>query len=92
MQQRLSFGARAHSLDDIEKIAQIGFKYAEIEWKDASTIRDEGERLLTLQKRLSITYLAHGPNEKDRSDADEITEHMAPEDPPPFGSGLGDGY
>ncbi len=78
MQQILCFGARAHCLDEIEKIAQIGFSFAEIDWKDASTIRAEGERLLTLQKRLSITYLAHGPNEKDRSDADEITEHMAP--------------
>lgn len=78
MQQTLSFGARAHSLEEIEKIAPIGFRFVEIDWKDASTIRDERERLLTLQKRLSITYLAHGPNEKDRSDADEITEHMAP--------------
>ena len=78
MQRTLSFGARAHSIDEIEKIAHIGFKFAEIDWKDASTICEERERLLTLQKRLSVTCLAHGPNEKDRSDADEITEHMAP--------------
>jgi sugar phosphate isomerase/epimerase len=78
MQRTLSFGARAHSIDEIEKIAQIGFGFVEIDWKDASAIEVEREKLLTLQNRLSVTYLAHGPNEKDRSDSDEIAEHMAP--------------
>jgi sugar phosphate isomerase/epimerase len=78
MHRSVSFGARAHSLEEIEESARLGFDVAEIDWKDAETIYRERDILLELRKTLSLTYLAHGPNEKDRSDADEISEHMAP--------------
>jgi sugar phosphate isomerase/epimerase len=75
---KLLFGARAHSPEEVELVVRMGFEFAEIDWKDPQEIRRVWEGLVDIQGRRSVAYLAHGPNEKDRFDADEITEHMAP--------------
>jgi len=72
------FGARAHSLDDIEFLAQAGFKFAEIDWKDPRLLSTQLAELEALQDKYSIAYLAHGPNERNPFDVDEIIEVMGP--------------
>jgi sugar phosphate isomerase/epimerase len=72
------FGARAHSLDEIEFLAEAGFEFAEIDWKDPDFLSTKLTELAALQAKYSIVYLAHGPNERNPFDVDEIIEVMGP--------------
>lgn len=72
------FGARAHSLDEIEFLAKAGFEFAEIDWKDPDFLSTQLAELATLQDKYGIVYLAHGPNERNPFDVDEIIEAMGP--------------
>jgi sugar phosphate isomerase/epimerase len=72
------FGARAHSLDDVEFLARAGFEFAEIDWKDPHLVETELAELAGLRDRYTIAYLAHGPNEGDPFDVDELVERMGP--------------
>lgn len=72
------FGARAYSLDAVEFLAEAGFEFAEIDWKDPRLASAELAELATLRDRYGIGYLAHGPNERDPFDVDEIIAGMGP--------------
>ena len=74
----MHFGARAHSLGDVEFLARAGFEFAEIDWKDPHHVETELAELARLQDRYTITYLAHGPNEGDPFDVDELVQGMGP--------------
>jgi sugar phosphate isomerase/epimerase len=74
----MHFGARAHSLDEIEFLAQAGFEFAEIDWKDPCLLSTQLAELEALQGKCGIAYLAHGPNERNPFDVDEIIEVMGP--------------
>ena len=75
----MDFGARAYSLDDVEYLAQAGFQFAEIDWKDPALINAGLAKLAMLQERHTIAYLAHGPNERNPFDVDEIVDVMGPQ-------------
>ncbi|MCP4544286.1 MAG: sugar phosphate isomerase/epimerase [Chloroflexi bacterium] len=72
------FGARAYSLDAIKFLAKAGFEFAEIDWKDPQIVSATLADLAVLQDRYGIVYLAHGPNEGNPFDVDEIVEVMGP--------------
>jgi len=72
------FGARAHSPDDVEFLARAGFEFAEIDWKDPHLLETELAELAGLQDRYTISYLAHGPNEGDPFDVDDLVQGMGP--------------
>ncbi len=72
------FGARAHSLDEIKFLAEAGFEFAEIDWKNPRLLSTQLAELEALQDKYSIIYLAHGPNERNPFDVDEIIEVMGP--------------
>jgi sugar phosphate isomerase/epimerase len=72
------FGARAHSLGDVEFLARAGFEFAEIDWKDPRHVETELAELAGLRDRYTIAYLAHGPNEGDPFDVDELVAGMGP--------------
>ena len=72
------FGARAHSVDDVEFLALAGFEFAELDWKDPRRVSRQLADLAALRDRCGIAYLAHGPNEHDPFDVDEIAEVMGP--------------
>ncbi|MDY7039860.1 MAG: sugar phosphate isomerase/epimerase [Chloroflexota bacterium] len=74
----MHFGARAHSLDEIEFLAEADFAFAEIDWKDPHFLTTQLAELAVLQDKYGITYLAHGPNERDPFGVDEIIEVMGP--------------
>ncbi len=72
------FGARAYSLDAVRFLAEAGFGFAEIDWKDPQAVSAVLADLAVLRDRYGIVYLAHGPNERDPFDVDGIVEVMVP--------------
>jgi sugar phosphate isomerase/epimerase len=56
-------GARAYSLDDVEFLAESGFDFAEIDWRDPDLVRPQIDELAALRDKYDIDYLAHGPKE-----------------------------
>ncbi|MCR4407912.1 MAG: sugar phosphate isomerase/epimerase [Anaerolineae bacterium] len=74
----MHFGARAHSLDDIEFLAESDFEFAEIDWKAPRLVSQRLAELAILRDKYGIIYLAHGPNERSPFDLDEIVEVMGP--------------
>jgi sugar phosphate isomerase/epimerase len=56
-------GARAYSLDDIEFLAEAGFEFAEIDWRDPDLVRPQMDELAMLRTKYDVDYLAHGPKE-----------------------------
>ena len=57
------FGARAYSLDDVEFLAEAGFDFAEIDWRDPDLVCPQMDELAMLRCKYDIDYLAHGPKE-----------------------------
>ena len=51
------FGARAYSLDGIRFLAETGFEFAEIDWKDPQVVSAALADLIALQDRYGIVYL-----------------------------------
>jgi sugar phosphate isomerase/epimerase len=74
----MHFGARAHSLDEIEFLAETDFEFAEIDWKDPRFLGTELADLTALRDKYGVAYLAHGPNERNPFDVDEIVGVMGP--------------
>ena len=72
------FGARAYSLDAVKFLAEADFEFAEIDWKDPRLVSAELTKLAALQDGYGIVYLAHGPNERNPFDVDEIVKVMGP--------------
>ena len=71
-------GARAHSLDDIEFLAEVDFDFAEIDWKDPRLVQQQLDELATLRAKYDIHYLAHGPNEGNPFDIEQIVDVLGP--------------
>ena len=71
-------GARAHSLEDVAFLAEAGFAFAEIDWKEPGVVRAQIRGLAALQKQHGIAYLAHGPNEEDPFGIESMTAFLEP--------------
>ncbi len=71
-------GARAHSPADVEFLARAGFGFAEIDYRDPVLVRQQRRELAALRDRHGIAYLAHGPNEGNPFDVDEIARVLGP--------------
>ena len=74
----MRFGARAYAFDDIRSLAHAGFEFAEIDWKAPDLLSTQLAELARLRDEYAIDYLAHGPNERNPFDVDEIVEVMGP--------------
>jgi sugar phosphate isomerase/epimerase len=70
----MHFAARAHSLADVEFLAQAGFELAELDWLEPDLVRPQMGELAALRDRTGIGYLAHGPKEGNPF----TTEHHGP--------------
>jgi sugar phosphate isomerase/epimerase len=76
--ESMQFGARTHSPREVELLAEAGFEFAEIDWKDAAEARRSIPDLARLRASHGIRYLAHGPNEVDPFDADALDRVTRP--------------
>jgi sugar phosphate isomerase/epimerase len=65
-------------LDDVVYLAEAGFDFAEVDWRDPHLVCPQLPALAALRDKYGIAYLAHGPNERDPFDVDEIAEVMGP--------------
>lgn len=74
----MQFGARAYSLDDVAFLARAGLNFVEVDWKDPALVRQQMPDMAALQDEYGIAYLAHGPNEGDPFDVDEIEHTLGP--------------
>jgi sugar phosphate isomerase/epimerase len=71
-------GGRAHSLHDVERIAQEGFQFAEISILDEQSFMAELGHLKRMQNMYGITYLAHGPEEGAATDPEILRREYVP--------------
>jgi sugar phosphate isomerase/epimerase len=74
----MDFGARAYSLDDVRFLGETSFDFAELDWKDPHLLAGQLADLAALRERYGIAYLAHGPNERDPFDLDELAGVLGP--------------
>jgi len=74
----MDFGARAHSVRDVMFLAEAGFDFAEIDWKDPDAAMTAVGELSRLREEYGIAFLAHGPNEGNPFDITEIVERLEP--------------
>ena len=74
----MHIGARAHSVDDIGFVAEAGFGFAEIDWKEPALLRTQLARLASLRSKHGIAYLAHGPREGNPFDVERLEGVLGP--------------
>jgi sugar phosphate isomerase/epimerase len=72
------FGARAYSLDDVEFLAEAGFEFAEIDWRDPDLVRPQMDELAMLRFKYDVDYLAHGPKEGNPFSTDHHATWLEP--------------
>jgi sugar phosphate isomerase/epimerase len=76
----VKIGGRAHTAADAEEIARAGFPFAEISLIDDHALHGgELEQLQRIASAYGITYLAHGPEEGDAMDPDELRRSYLPQ-------------
>lgn len=71
-------GGRAHNLEEIKMVSQLGYPFAEINIDDHQEIDRQLDDLLKLKKQHKIYYLAHYPNEGNPSDVNTLRDKFVP--------------
>jgi sugar phosphate isomerase/epimerase len=74
----MQFGARAYSTGDALYLAQAGLDFAEVDWREPQAARAQLQELALIRNEYGIAYLAHGPNEGDPFNVDQIAQEMGP--------------
>ena len=74
----MKIGARAYAMEDVGFLGESGFDFAEIDWKDPDLVQAQLAEFKELKKTYGLFYLAHGPNEPNPFDADEIDRKITP--------------
>ncbi len=74
----ISIGGRAHSLDEIRAVAELGYPFAEICLYRPEEVEREFDELKRLKEHYGITYLAHYPNEDNPLDAGVLARRFVP--------------
>jgi sugar phosphate isomerase/epimerase len=71
-------GARAYSLEDVEFLAEAGFDFAEVEWRDPDLVRPQIDDLVMLCAKYDIALFAHGPKEGNPFGTDHHATWLEP--------------
>jgi sugar phosphate isomerase/epimerase len=74
----VTIGGRAHTLDEIKQVGDLGYPFAEINLDDPDTISRQIGELLELKQHYKLYYLAHYPNEGNPSDLKTLKEVFVP--------------
>ena len=74
----VTIGGRAHSLEEIKQVGELGYPFAEINLDDPQTIENQLDQLLELKEQYNLYYLAHYPNEGNPSDLKNLKEVFVP--------------
>lgn len=71
-------GGRAHSIDEVERIAAAGFPFVEISILNERSFAADFSRLKRIQDSCGISYLAHGPEEGAAADPEALRRDYLP--------------
>jgi sugar phosphate isomerase/epimerase len=71
-------GGRAHSVEEVQFIAQAGFPFAEISIRSISEFRSNLNSLKRIRDAYGIFYLAHGPEEDNPWDPEALRKNFLP--------------
>ena len=71
-------GGRAHSVEDVEFIAQAGFPFVEISIRTVAEFQRDLHVLKQIKDSYGIFYLAHGPEEDNPWDPEKQRENFLP--------------
>ena len=74
----VTIGGRAHSLEEIKQVGELGYPFAEINLDDPQTVENQLDQLLELKQQYGLYYLAHYPNEGNPSDLKNLKEVFVP--------------
>ncbi len=74
----VTIGGRAHTLEEIKLVGELGYPFAEINLDDPEQVADQLDQLLKLKERYELYYLAHYPNEGNPSDLKTLKEVFVP--------------
>lgn len=78
MDETVFIGGRAHSVADVEFIAQAGFPFAEISIRSPREFHSDLHFLKRIQDEHRIFYLAHGPEEDNPWSPEALRENFLP--------------
>ena len=73
-----TIGGRAHTLDEIIQVCELGYPFVEINLDDPDTISARMNQLLEMKEKYGIYYLAHFPNEGNPSDLEQLQNIFMP--------------
>lgn len=71
-------GGRAHSIEHVKEIVDLGYPFAEICLYDPDKVTEEMKDFIDLKQNNNIYYLAHYPNEDNPSDPDIMRKKYLP--------------
>ena len=74
----VTIGGRAHTIEEIIQVGELGYPFAEINIDDPEKIENELNELLRLKKHFGLNYLAHYPNEGNPADLDSLQNRFLP--------------
>lgn len=65
----MRFGGVAHTIEQVETIGSLGLDFAEVRLSTEGDLINHPDKLLQAARKLGLTYLVHGPGEKDPRDS-----------------------
>jgi len=71
-------GGRAHSIEHVKEIVDLGYPFAEICLYDPDKVMEELKDFIDLKQNNDIYYLAHYPNEDNPADPDIMRKKYLP--------------
>lgn len=74
----ITIGGRAHSLEEILTVSQLGYPFMEISLNDPDVVSAWIPRLMKIRETAGCRYLAHYPNEDHPLNPDILRERFLP--------------
>lgn len=71
-------GGRAHNLDEVTAVSQLGLPFIEVSLDDPATVSGWLPRLLEMKHNCNTDFLAHYPNEDNPFDAGILRDKFLP--------------
>ncbi len=74
----VTIGGRAHTIEEIIKVGEMGYPFAEINIDDPENIESQLPELIRLREKYNLYYLAHYPNEGNPADLKNLENRFLP--------------
>jgi sugar phosphate isomerase/epimerase len=74
----IAIGGRAHTVDEITQVCELGYPFVEINFDDPDKIISRLNILTEIKKKYGIYYLVHFPNEGNPTDLKKLQNDFMP--------------